>query len=62
MEKYQLPGFGFPFAELKRLAAADWTLAELEDDEQPAGSEAAVAVGVGQLGPAGEPPPVTHDI
>lgn len=60
MEKYQPPGFDFLFAGLKRLAV-DWKLAELEDDE-PAGSEVAVAVGVEQLGPVGEPQPDTQDI
>ena len=62
MENCQPPGFDFLFAGLKRLVAVDRKLAELEDDEPPAGSEAAVAVGVVQLGPAGGPQPVTHII
>jgi hypothetical protein len=61
VEKYQPPGFDFLFSGLKRLADVDWKLVELEDDEQPAGSEV-VAVGVEQLGPAEEPRPVTQDI
>lgn len=56
LEDYQLVGFDSLFAELKRLAVVDWELAELEDDELPAGSEAAVAVG-----PVVGPQPVTQN-
>lgn len=45
LKKTQSTGFDFLFAGLKTLAAVVWKLAELaelEDDEQPAGSEGIV--------------------
>jgi hypothetical protein len=42
LKKTQSTGFDFLFARLKTLAVVVWKLAELEDDEQPAGSQGIV--------------------